>query len=419
MAAWASLAALLVAIALSMTTRINVGVVSIALAWVVGQYVAGQTAAGIVAGFPASLFLTLTGITLLFSAAETNGTLEKLTGRAAALARGDARMLPLVFFAIACGISAVGPGAISSVALVAPIAMAMAARAGVSPFLTALVVTNGANAGNLSPVSSVGVIANTAMTGAGLPDHEGVVWFGNFAASALVAAAAYVVLGGWKAGPIAIEHSVAAGAADTRGLALSWMQRLTLVVLVAWIAGVVLGLHLGLSAFAAAAVLIAIGAADERAALRRVPWGVIVMVSGVTVLIALLDKTGGMALFSSMLSRLASPATVNAAMAFVTGAISLYSSTSGVVMPAFLPTVPSVIAQVGGGDPLALALSINIGSSLVDVSPLSTLGALCVAAVADGPEATSLFRKLMAWGLAMVIVGAVVAAALAPMLAGI
>ena len=128
---------------------------------------------------------------------------------------------------------------------------------------------------------------------------------------------------------------------------------------------------------------------------------------------------GGGPQISSMLSRLASPATVNAAMAFVTGAISLYSSTSGVVMPAFLPTVPSVIAQVGGGDPLALALSINIGSSLVDVSPLSTLGALCVAAVADGPEATSLFRKLMAWGLAMVIVGAIVAALLAPMLAGI
>ena len=415
MAAWASLAALLVAIVLSMTTRINVGVVSIALAWIVGQYVAGQTAASIVAGFPSNLFLTLAGITLLFSAAETNGTLEKLTGRAAALARGDARLLPFVFFAIACLISAVGPGAISSVALVAPLAMAMAARAGVSPFLTALVVTNGANAGNLSPVSSVGVIANTAMAGAGLPSHQGVVWFANFAASAVVAIGAYIGLGGWKAS--GTTANAASDAAAPSALRLAWPQRITVFVLVAWIAGVMFGLHLGLSAFAAAAVLVAVRAADERASLRRVPWGVIVMVSGVTVLVALLEKTGGMALFSSMLSRLASPATVNAAMAFVTGAISLYSSTSGVVLPAFLPTVPSVITQVGGGDPLALALAINIGASLVDVSPLSTLGALCVAAVPDGPDATSLFRKLMAWGLAMVVVGALVAAILAPALA--
>ena len=72
-------------------------------------------------------------------------------------------------------------------------------------------------------------------------------------------------------------------------------------------------------------------------------------------------------------------------MAFVTGIISTWSSTSGVVLPAFLPTVPGVLARLGGGDPLALSLSINVGSSLVDVSPLSTLGALCVAAVED-PE---------------------------------
>ncbi|MEX2272303.1 MAG: SLC13 family permease [Vicinamibacterales bacterium] len=410
----ASLLALVVAIVLSMTSRINVGVVSIALAWIVGRYVAGVPASAIVGGFPSDLFLTLTGITLLFAAAETNGTLERLAGRAAALARGDARRLPIVFFAVACAISAVGPGAILSVALVAPLAMVMASRAGVSLFLTALMVTNGANAGNLSPISSVGVVANTAMTGAGLPDHEAVVWFANFAASTLVAAAAYVLLGGWKKSPGVIAEKVDAGI--TPGIIrLTLSQRFTLLVLLAWIAGVIfLDLHLGLSAFAAGVVLVAVRAADQSAAIRRVPWGVIIMVSGVTVLVALLERTGGMDLFSSLLARLATPRTINGVMAFVTGAISLYSSTSGVVMPAFLPTVPSVVQQLGGGDPLALSLSINIGSSLVDVSPLSTLGALCVAAVPDGEDATSLFRKLLLWGLSMTVAGAVLAQLFAP-----
>ena len=89
----------------------------------------------------------------------------------------------------------------------------------------------------------------------------------------------------------------------------------------------------------------------------------------------------------------ASPASVNGAIAFVTGAISTYSSTSGVVLPAFLPTVPKLVASVGGGDPLAIALSINVGSSLVDVSPLSTLGALCVAAVPDPAASRGCFRR--------------------------
>jgi hypothetical protein len=76
-----------------------------------------------------------------------------------------------------------------------------------------------------------------------------------------------------------------------------------------------------------------------------------------------------------------------------------------------------LVAKVGGGDPLAVALSINVGSSLVDVSPLSTIGALCVAAVADAVAARKLFRALLVWGLAMTLVGALFCALFAPVLA--
>ena len=171
-------------------------------------------------------------------------------------------------------------------------------------------------------------------------------------------------------------------------------QRVTLAIIGAWIAGVlVFNLNLGLSAFAAAAILLVASAADDAEAVRRVPWGIIMMVSGVSVLIAVLEKTGGMDLFTALLAKAASPDSVNGVIAFVTGAISTYSSTSGVVLPAFLPTVPKLVASVGGGDPLAIALSINVGSSLVDVSPLSTLGALCVAAVPDPRRRAGCFSR--------------------------
>ena len=141
------------------------------------------------------------------------------------------------------------------------------------------------------------------------------------------------------------------------------------------------------------------------------------MVCGVTVLISVLEKTGGMDLFTSLLARLASPTTVNGMVAFVTGLISSWSSTAGVVLPTFLPTVPGLVAKVGGGDPLAVALSINVGSAMVDVSPLSTSGALCVATVADPAEARVLFRQLLIWGLSMAVVGAVLCQLFAGLLA--
>jgi Na+/H+ antiporter NhaD/arsenite permease-like protein len=406
----ASLIALLIAIALSLTSRVNVGVVAIVFAWLIGTLMAGLKPDQVAAGFPSPLFLTLVGVTFLFALAEANGTLERMTNRAVRLARGNARVVPLIFFAVACLISTIGPGAIISVALVAPLAMAIGPRMGVSPFLTALMVANGANAGNLSPISATGVIANTKMVEAGIGAHEMKVWVANLVAHVLVAGVAYLFL----VRRLPAGSSSGLEEAATPAVVLEQPHRITLVVIVLWIVGVVgFKLNVGLAAFAAAALLVLVQVSDEGVAIKRVPWGVIIMVCGVTVLIALLEKTGGMDLFTSMLARLATPRSINGVVAFTAGLISSWSSTAGVVLPVFLPAVPGLVAKVGGGDPLAVALSINVGGSMVDVSPLSTLGALCVAAVADPGQAKTLFRQLLIWGLSMSVVGAVLCAAIA------
>lgn len=405
-AGW-TLAALLGAVLLSLTSRVNVGVVAIALAWLAGTLGAGLGAEAVLAGFPGSLFVTLLGVTLLFAAAEANGTLTALAARLVGLARGDARVLPGLLFAAAAALSSLGPGAVPTVALIAPLAMAAGLRAGVSPFLTALVVCNGANAGNLSPLSAVGVVAGGIMTRAGLGGHATKLWLANAVAHAAVTALAYGFLRPRAAGPDDADSDDA----DRGALAHPALTRdewLTVGVIAAWVGGL-LGWRwpLGPSACAAAALLVAVRAADEGAALKRVPWSAITMVCGVSLLVALLEKTGGMPLFAALLARLVTPATLDGTIALVTGAISTWSSTSGVVLPAFLPTASALVAQTGGGDPLAVSLSIAVGSHLVDVSPLSTLGALCIATLAERTAQRLLFRQLMTWGLAMIAGGAV------------
>lgn len=407
----ASVFALLLAIAVSCTSRINVGLLAIPLAWAVGVY-AGRPADAILAGFPSALFVTLAGVTVLFTLAEINGTVGLLARRLLGLARGRHALVPPLIFLIACAISTVGPGAIVSVALVAPVGMALSVRAGISPFLTALMIANGANAGNLSPLSAVGIIANTRMAAAGIGGHAWKVWAANFLAHCLVGAIAYALL-------IRYAQPAAHPSPNADDDRLTPSQWLTLAAIVAWIVGVVgFALPIGLSAFAAAAVIIIAGVSDETGAIRRMPWPAIVMVCGVTMLVALVEKTGGMDVFTSLLAKLARPSTINGVIALVTGLISTYSSTSAVVLPTFLPTVQGLVQQVGGGDPLAVALSINVGASIVDVSPLSTLGALCVAAVADPDVARDLFRKLLIWGFSMAIVGALMCQLFANAFAG-
>ncbi len=344
----ASLVALLLAIALSFSARVNVGVAALALAFGLGLLVPGLRAEAVAGAFPSSLFLTLLGVTLLFAATEANGTLARVARRAVRLARGDARVVPWLLFAVAFCVSAVGPGAVPSVALVAPLAAAVAAQMSLSPFLGALFVANGANAGNLSPLSAVGIIANSRMAEAGLVGHEGKVFAANALAHLLVTAAAYAFWL-WRR-PLATEAALAAAPAAEP---LDARQRLSFVVIAAWAAG-----RRDLPS----------ARGPLRARRRRVPLRVPRRGRAEDPACRPLGRRADgerdeharvargedrRAWSSSAACSHASPlpATVNGAMAFVTGLVSTWSSTSGVVLPAFLPTVPGLLARLGGGDP--------------------------------------------------------------------
>ena len=81
------------------------------------------------------------------------------------------------------------------------------------------------------------------------------------------------------------------------------------------------------------AFLILARAADEAAAFKRLPWSAVVMVTGMSVLVTVVEKTGGMELFTSLVARFATPGSVNGLIALDDGLISTNSSTSGVVLP--------------------------------------------------------------------------------------
>jgi Na+/H+ antiporter NhaD/arsenite permease-like protein len=405
-----SVGALALAVAVSCVSRLNVGVLSIALAWIVGVYVGGLPVNTVINGFPTALFLTLTGVMLLFALAQCNGTLERLAHHAVRLCRGNRGLIPIMFFALSAGLASMGPGNIATAALVIPLAMATAVRTRIPLFLMAIMAGNGANAGALSPFAPTGIIVSGLMAKNGLPGYEWKTYLYNLLAHALVAFGGYFVFGGWRLfGKGSVRPAPdPAGSTDPAEGPFEGRHWLTIAVIAALILCVVLfKVNVGMAAFLGAVILILTGAADDGEGIKRMPWRVIVMVCGVTVLIALVERAQGIDILVSLVARIATPHTVTAVIAFITGLVSVYSSTSGVVLPAFLPMVPGLTAQLPGATALAIASSMNVGGHLVDVSPLSTIGALCMAGAP--PEASrTLFNKLLAWGLSMSIVGAAV-----------
>jgi di/tricarboxylate transporter len=403
-----SLLALLAAVVAGSFLPVNLGLLSIALAFLIGVLLGGMKLQAVVAGFRAGLFLTLLGVTLLFSQARVNGTLDRVAAVAIQCARGRAGIIPIVFFFLALVFASIGPGNIAATALLAPLAMAAAGRAGVPAFLMAIMVCSGTNAGALSPFAPTGIIANGLMTKIGLEGAQWTNYISLLVAQSLVGFAGYFMFGGIRL-LAAGKTAEAVQRADDNVVPFTWQQKLTLAIVAALILTVlVFHLDITIGAFLGAAVLSLSRAVDEKEALKSMPWSVVLMVCGLTVLIGVADKTGGMDLLTSMLSDLSTQETITGVIALVTGVISVYSSSSGVVLPAFLPTIPGLIEKLGGGDALAIASSINVGAHLVDISPLSTLGALCISNAAPDVDRKRLFNQMLAWGLSMCVVGAIV-----------
>lgn len=405
-----SVIALAIAVIVSCFVAINVGVLAIGMAWIVGVYIGHMPVNTVIAGFPTSLFLTLVGVTLLFSLAHGNGTLDKIAHHAVHLCRGNRGLVPIMFFILGASLASMGPGNIATAALLAPMAMSTASRAGIPLFLMAIMVGNGANSGSVSPFAPTGIIVHGLMARIGMDGFTLQIYLANLLAHAAVAFGGYFAFGGLKLFASGGAHVDAAAslkpsAADRAFDAKQWA---TIAVIAALLVGVIFfELNVGFGAMVGAVILVLAKCADDKEAIKRMPWGVILMVTGVTVLISILEKAQGIDLVVSWVSRVSTAGTVTLIIAFIVGIISVYSSTSGVVLPAFLPMVPGLAKSLGVANALGIAQAMVVGGHLVDVSPLSTIGALCIAG-ASVDESRPLFNKLLVWGLSMSVVGALI-----------
>ena len=429
-----SILALVILVGISCVNEdLNVGFLGIAFGIIVGGVFAGTPASKVMNAFPLSLFMILVGVTFLFGMAQTNGTMEKLTAYSIRACKGNTALVPIIIYILATFITTIGPGNIAGCALMAPVAMAIASKVKMPAFLMTLLVVGACNGAAFSPFAPTGIISNGIIAKCapelGIPaDYlNTLAWkihFNSTIAQGFVNIGGFFVMGGlkWireqKGAALDIDELAPKpepfNAAQTTTLLL--VAILIILVVVPGLPGVKGTLpktitnmlsNVGSISFVLSIVLMLSGYGDSKAAVKVMPWSVIMMVCGVSVLIDVMDKAGGLNFLVEVMASVAGPTTICFWTAFVPAVISAYSSSSGVVMPMFLPMTPGLV-ELTGGDPVSIISAIDVGSHLVDTSPLSTLGALCIASAGEEEDKGVLFRKLLIWGLSMSIVSGIV-----------
>ena len=387
-----SLVFLAAAIAIGTLLKKNTGVISIALALILAR-IAGVTDKTVIGYFNNSLFIMLLGIMFLFCIAQNNKTLELIARKSIKLCGGRVKLIPVVLFVLGAVISAIGPGLISTTALMSVLAMALAIECKVEPISFLLFGAVGAFAGGLSPITPTGIVAIEKSKEAGITGVELPAALLMFLIMLFVAAVLYFFVFKWHRYKENPEANTAA-AIESDKFELAHICTLLGIVAVA-VLSTVFSINIGLISFAVSVVLLIFGFADEGAAIKAIPWNTLLMITGVGVLISLVTDLGGIDLLSDLLSKLMGKWTAAAIITILAGVMSWVSSASGVVMPTLIPTVPALVEALPGVSPIALVVGVCIGANAAAFSPLSSCGGLMLAAYSGSSVATTEGRNKM------------------------
>jgi hypothetical protein len=128
------------------------------------------------------------------------------------------------------------------------------------------------------------------------------------------------------------------------------------------------------------------------------------MICGVSMLVKVIADVGGIDLIAGYLAKIMTPRTAPAIMSLMAGVLSSVSSSSGVVMPTLIPTVPGLLAKFEGSVGVeAMVAAVIIGAHSVAYSPLSTLGGIGIAMASERTNKQKFFAVLLAAGAGMVL----------------
>jgi len=429
---------------------INMGVLAFVGAFLVGTFFAGQQTAEIIDGFPGGLFLTLVGITWLFALAQNNGTIDWLVRLAVRAVKGRLAAIPWIMFLISALLTSVGAVSPGAVAIIAPIALGFAFRYQISPLLMGLMVVHGAQAGGFSPISIYGGITNGVVAEAGLPLSPMTTFASSFFVNAAVALLLFMILGGRKllqAAPGAIAavnvpHIEIAKPAtgpqifgDSEAEALSpqigregggepnrltadapapagtddgsLYQMVTLAGL-ALLAILVLAfkLDIGLVSLSIGLVLALWAPNTQKRAMSQVAWPEIMLITGVSTYVAVLEHMGTITFVGDGVAGLASPLLAALLLCFIGAVVSAFASSTA-VLGSLIPLAVPFLQAGTGVSAIGFIAAMAVASTIVDVSPFSTNGAL-VLANAQGIDRQVFFRRLLGYGAIVTVVAPVV-----------
>jgi di/tricarboxylate transporter len=423
---------------------LNMGALAFVGAFLLGTVVLGMTTNEILANFPGGLFLTIVGVTYLFAIAQNNGTIDLLVRGAVRMVGSRVALIPWVMFAVTAVITAVGALSPAAVAIIAPIALSFAGKYKINPLLMGMMVIHGAQAGGFSPIAVYGVTVNGILAKTDLDFSPTALFLSSLLFNLIIALVLFVVLGGRKLLSSRVSHfveqaaearmavSVGAkagsdvsfkgfgsgmygprdpagdGVAATRERSERIPQMVTIAGLIA-LAVIALGfkVDVGFVSITIAIVLALVSPAAQKGAINKISWSTVLLICGMLTFVGVLEEAGTIEFVSNGVAGMGMPLLAALLICYIGAVVSAFASSTAILAALIPLAVPFLSTGEIGAVGVICALA--VASTIVDVSPFSTNGALVLANAPESVDKDGFYKQILGYSGVVIVAGPVLA----------
>ena len=429
---------------------INMGALGFVAAWLVGMYSLGLTEREIITGMNGDLILTLVGVTYLFAIARNNGTVDLIVRAAVRAVGGRVALIPWVMFAVTAVLTAIGAASPAACAIIGPIAL------GLRRPLPHQRADDGHDGGPRRAGRRVlpdqhlrghhqlghGREQPARQRACHLPRQPAVQPRDRHrpvlrtrrppvdvapprprrvrrptgrrvpatTATALAASQAphrrpRRVDGGTASPSPASGGTATETRADTTDARRRFADQIITLVAFAAVAVVALVFekNIGFAAITAAVILTALFPKEQKGAIKQIAWPTVLLVAGVSCFAAILSEAGApeaVGLWAAGLGTVVIGALV---LCYVGGITSAFASSTA-LLPIIVPIAIPLIAT-GNVGAVAVVAALAVSSTIVDVSPFSTNGALMVANRPDTISEEKYYKQVLYYSVLVTLAG--------------
>lgn len=407
------------AIALGYLLKLNIGIFAIAISYILGTFVMGFKTSEVIALWPTSTFFVFISVSLFFGIPTTNGTLKKLAEKLIYACRKVPALIPYAIFFASYLMAGLGVSVMGTIAFMAPITLALADQLKMDKFTASLAMIEGCLGGADFITGGNGIVFMGLLEKLGY-DPQSVCSIMCLVATIffLLVFTGYMIITGsfkkLKNNTVELTKPEPMDPIQKKSMALIVVFMIICLgfpILKTAFGGVFATIngkiHVGLVAIILMIVGLLMKLADQKTVINHVPWGTVLMLCGVGMLVNLAVKIDTVTLVGEWLGSSLPKALVPAAASLIASFMSFFASAGNVVCPALFPMVPALAATTGIQDIILLAL-IVVGAQATAISPFSTCGSVTLAACDQEEDRNYLFKSFILKGVLVIALAAAV-----------